>query len=153
MLKLVRSTEVSKILTFSFTKCQITPKYFHGFQLSSFGSPGNEYLNFPERDKRSQFELVRSLHINSPAFSDAEPSEETNGKHKKEIDPSKLRTRVIAPETSIRYLKSKAYQTTYGDEPVWVKYRRNFKGQYIPVNSRRTCIRFGMITTGNPCPI
>ncbi|CAL1283516.1 unnamed protein product [Larinioides sclopetarius] len=151
MLKLVRNAEISKILTNSFTKYQLKPKFFHSFQPSSSESPRNEYLSFPERDKRNKFELVRLLHISSPAFSDAEPSEETDDKSN--IDPSKLRTRVIDPETSIRYLKSKAYQTTYGDEPVWVKYRRNFKGQFVPRNTRKTCIRQGMITTGNPCPI
>ncbi|KAF8778373.1 28S ribosomal protein S18b like protein [Argiope bruennichi] len=153
MLKLFKNKEISKILTYSFTKCQLNPKFFHSFRLSSIESPQNECLRILQRDKRSKLELARPLYISSVAFSDAEPSEETDDKDKKDVDPSKLRTRVIDPETSIRYLKSKAYETTYGDEPVWVKYRRNFKGQFVPRKSRQTCIRGGVITTGNPCPI
>lgn len=37
-------------------------------------------------------------------------------------DP-KDRKNVIPVETSIRYLKSAAYKTTYGDEFVWTQYR------------------------------
>ncbi|RZF37931.1 hypothetical protein LSTR_LSTR005431 [Laodelphax striatellus] len=50
-------------------------------------------------------------------------------------------------------MNSKAYQMTYGDEPVWKQYRRNFKGQFTPRKTRKTCIRKGEISTGNPCPI
>lgn len=56
-------------------------------------------------------------------------------------------------EKSLKYLKSNAYKVTYGDEPVWVKYRRNHKGALPPRKTRRTCIRKGVIATGNPCPI
>lgn len=63
------------------------------------------------------------------------------------------RTRIIPIETSIRYLKSEAYNTTYGDKPVWVQYRRNHKGQIPPRKTRKTCIRGGVISTGSPCPI
>lgn len=38
------------------------------------------------------------------------------------VDP-KDRTKVIPVETSIRYLNSEAYKTTYGEEPVWTQYR------------------------------
>lgn len=48
---------------------------------------------------------------------------------------------------------SKAYEETYGDNPVWKLYRRNFKGQTPPRKTRKTCIRGGIISTGNPCPI
>nr|CAD7438857.1 unnamed protein product [Timema bartmani] len=57
----------------------------------------------------------------------------------------KDRTKVIPVETSIRYLKSKV--------PVWVQYRRNHKGAFPPRKTRKTCIRQGAISTGNPCPI
>ncbi|XP_068205032.1 small ribosomal subunit protein mS40 [Palaemon carinicauda] len=70
-----------------------------------------------------------------------------------ERDPKKDRTKVIPVEMSMRYLKSSAYLTTYGSDPVWKKYRRNFKGQFAPKKTRRTCIRNGQISTGNPCPI
>ena len=89
-----------------------------------------------------------------PLFSEVSEVVETNGEEKKPvIDPSKDRTKVIPVETSIRYMKSEAYKITYGDEPVWVKYRRNFKGQFTPRKTRETCIKSGMIATGSPCPI
>ncbi|XP_022226575.2 28S ribosomal protein S18b, mitochondrial [Drosophila obscura] len=67
-------------------------------------------------------------------------------------DP-KDRTQVIPVETSIRYLKSAAYKQTYGEDYVWTQYRRNHKGMYAPRMTRKTCIRQGKISTGNPCPI
>lgn len=66
---------------------------------------------------------------------------------------NKDRTQEIPLETSLRYMKSAAYKKTYGEEPVWVLYRRNHKGSLAPKKTRRTCIRGGMISTGNPCPI
>lgn len=65
----------------------------------------------------------------------------------------KDRSEEVPVETSIRYLKSEAYKKTYGDEPVWVPYRRNFKGLIPPRKTRRTCIRGKQISTGNPCPV
>ncbi|XP_067621881.1 small ribosomal subunit protein mS40 isoform X2 [Eurosta solidaginis] len=65
----------------------------------------------------------------------------------------KDRTQVIPVDTSIRYLKSSAYKETYGDTFVWEQYRRNHKGAYAPRKTRKTCIRGGVISTGNPCPI
>lgn len=67
-------------------------------------------------------------------------------------DP-KDRTVQIPVETSIRYLKSRAYEQTYGKEPVWVPYRRNFKGQWVPRKTRLSCIVKGTLRTGNPCPL
>merc|ERR1719369_419017 len=69
-----------------------------------------------------------------------------------EEDP-KDRSKVIPLETSMRYLQSEAYKTTYGNDPVWKQYRRNFKGQFQPKKTRHTCIKQGRISTGNPCPI
>lgn len=68
---------------------------------------------------------------------------------KKDID----RTKIIPLEQSIRYLASEAYKTTYGDKLVWEQYRRNHKGGFAPRRTRKTCVRKGMISTGNPCPI
>ncbi|XP_058061752.1 small ribosomal subunit protein mS40 [Anopheles bellator] len=68
-------------------------------------------------------------------------------------DDPKDRTRVIPVETSIRYLASEAYRQTYQDDPVWKQYRRNHKGAYPPKLTRKTCVRKGRISTGNPCPI
>lgn len=50
-------------------------------------------------------------------------------------------------------MKSSAYQQTYGEGPIWLQYRRNFKGQFAPRKTRKTCIRAGVISAGNPCPI
>lgn len=66
---------------------------------------------------------------------------------------SKDRTKEIPVETSIKYLQSKAYSETYGNDPIWVNYRRNHKGMFAPRKTRKTCIRQGVISTGNPCPI
>lgn len=63
------------------------------------------------------------------------------------------RTRIITLEESLRYLASDAYRQTYGDQPVWVQYRRNHKGPFAPRRTRRTCVRQGLISSGNPCPI
>ena len=68
------------------------------------------------------------------------------------LDP-KDRSRIISPEISIKDLESVAFKTTYGKDPIWTKYRRNFKGQRLPLKTRETCIRQDKITTGSPCPI
>ena len=49
------------------------------------------------------------------------------------------------------YMYFAAYVTAYGKDPVWKKYKRNFKGQWAP-ETRKTCIRGDKIS-GNPCPI
>lgn len=70
-----------------------------------------------------------------------------------EKEKSRDRTKIIPVETSIKYLASEAYQATYGNRPVWEQYRRNFKGGFAPRKTRKLCIRAGVISTGNPCPI
>ncbi|XP_053663183.1 28S ribosomal protein S18b, mitochondrial [Anopheles marshallii] len=82
-----------------------------------------------------------------------EQGEEGAAASKQPIDDPKDRSRVIPVETSIRYLASDAYRQTYQDDPVWKQYRRNHKGPYPPKLTRKTCIRKGRISTGNPCPI
>jgi ribosomal protein S18 len=91
----------------------------------------------------------------TPAYrcKEQENPEDGDAKTEELIDPAIDRTKIIPVETSIRYLKSAAYQTTYGEQPVWVPYRRNFRGQHQPPRTRKTCIRAGRISTGNPCPI
>lgn len=89
---------------------------------------------------------------------DSLPADESLGE-KRELTEQDLklmrkdRTKQIPVETSIRYLNSSAYKQTYGDHLVWEQYRRNHKGPFPPRKTRKTCIRHGMITTGNPCPI
>lgn len=69
-----------------------------------------------------------------------------------QIDPKDRSVKVLV-ETSIRYMQSREYAATYGDEPVWVPYRRNFKGSKPPPKTRRSCIKLDRLVTGNPCPI
>jgi len=69
-----------------------------------------------------------------------------------ETDAEKKRP-IVDVQTSIKYLASKAYKMTYGDALVWQPYRRNHKGSLPPQKTRKTCIRKGVISTGNPCPI
>ncbi|KAK2164736.1 hypothetical protein LSH36_59g00019, partial [Paralvinella palmiformis] len=61
--------------------------------------------------------------------------------------------RFVDVETSIGYINSKAFKITYGDALVWESYRRNFKGPRPRRKTRITCIRNGVLATGNPCPI
>nr|XP_021189188.2 28S ribosomal protein S18b, mitochondrial [Helicoverpa armigera] len=82
----------------------------------------------------------------------ADQQEESN-ENQKQVDPTKDRTKIIPVETSIKYMQSKAYQQTYGDNAVWVLYRRNHKGGVAPRKTRKSCVRNGVISTGNPCPI
>lgn len=59
-------------------------------------------------------------------------------------------------QTSIRYMESEAYKTTYGDYLVWQLYRRAFGGQFqnIPLHTRISCVGDdGFISSGSPCPI
>ncbi|KAJ8726262.1 hypothetical protein PYW07_000960 [Mythimna separata] len=79
--------------------------------------------------------------------------QEGSNEEQKEIDPAKDRTKIIPVETSIKYMQSKAYQQTYGENTVWALYRRNHKGGFAPRKTRKSCVRNGMISTGNPCPI
>ncbi|XP_014233293.1 28S ribosomal protein S18b, mitochondrial [Trichogramma pretiosum] len=80
---------------------------------------------------------------------DQENPEDTEPK----VHPSSDRSRVIPVETSIQYLHSDAYKITYGDDPIWKKYRRNHKGPRAPRKTRKTCIRYDALATSNPCPI
>ncbi|KAB7506060.1 28S ribosomal protein S18b, mitochondrial [Armadillidium nasatum] len=90
-----------------------------------------------------------SLHTSSNLHQQ-ENSDDEDKKPVREI--SKIVNKVSV-ETSMRYLESQAYKTTYGDDPVWVPYRRNFKGQFAPKKTRPTCIKEDVLITGNPCPI
>ncbi|CAH0404732.1 unnamed protein product [Chilo suppressalis] len=71
----------------------------------------------------------------------------------KSVDPTKDRTTNVPVETSMKYIQSAAYKQTYGESPVWVLYRRNHKGGFAPKKTRKSCVRNGVISTGNPCPI
>merc|ERR1719439_272045 len=53
----------------------------------------------------------------------------------------------------MKYMESVAFKSTYGNDPIWKKYRRNYPGSRPPLSTRETCIRQERITTGSPCPI
>lgn len=100
-------------------------------------------------------------------------AEQTSEEKAAEIRSDKDRTKIIPLDISIKYLKSEAYKTTYGDKLIWELYRRNHKGLFPPRKTRKRCIRKGVISTGlwqytklrqiftkyffhllgNPCPI
>lgn len=100
----------------------------------------------------SAYRLTNQSTLSETAEGDRAEVEEEQSKGQIQEDP-KDRTRIIPVETSIRYLASEAYQQTYQGDPVWKQYRRNHKGVYPPNKTRKTCIRGGKISTGNPCPI
>ena len=49
------------------------------------------------------------------------------------LDP-KDRSRVIPPEISIKYMESVAFKSTYGNDPIWKRYRRNYPVSTITVH-------------------
>lgn len=63
------------------------------------------------------------------------------------------RTKIISVETSIEYLNSTAFKSTYGDKKIWELYRRVHKGQLPKKKTRRSCISHGVIAFGSPCPV
>lgn len=98
--------------------------------------------------------LIRNISTTSARFSDEQEKPANQNPNQKNLDESVIdRTKIIPVETSIRYLKSSAYKETYGEEAVWVPYKRNYKGLFPPRKTRKTCIRSGKISTGNPCPV
>lgn len=73
--------------------------------------------------------------------------------YKKYAGTPRDRSKIIPVETSIEYLNSSAFQSTYGKRNVWELYRRVHKGQLPKAKTRKTCIRGNVIATGSPCPI
>lgn len=73
--------------------------------------------------------------------------------YKKFAGTPRDRTKIIPYETSIEYLKSSAFKSTYGDKKVWELYRRVHKGQLPKQKTRRSCISHGVLAFGSPCPI
>lgn len=105
--------------------------------------------------KFTQFRCI-SLTANNRCEQAVEPASPPKEAVADEVDQKTKdldRTKVITLEQSLRYLASEAYQQTYGDKFVWDQYRRNHKGGFAPRKTRKTCVRKGMISTGNPCPI
>lgn len=108
------------------------------------GTPAIFRTNYANRAVTTRFFSSTSSLLND---------EEESGKPRKPVDPEKDRSKKHSVETSVRYLASSAYKTTYGTDPVWKHYRRNHKGALPPRKTRKTCIRNNVISTGSPCPI
>ncbi|KAH8418784.1 hypothetical protein KR222_002914 [Zaprionus bogoriensis] len=106
------------------------------------------------RSSRAQcLHTASALRCKAAASEETEAADSEEKQAKSSAPDPKDRTQVIPVETAIRYLQSAAYKTTYGDDFVWTQYRRNHKGMYAPRKTRKTCIRQGRISSGNPCPI
>lgn len=84
---------------------------------------------------------------------DNSEEEKVHPLYKKYAGTPRDRTKIIPVETSIEYLQSAAFHSTYGDKNVWELYRRVHKGQLPKSKTRKTCIRGGVISVGSPCPI
>merc|ERR1712050_85761 len=89
---------------------------------------------------------------NTVRWCSQEVSDSVEGEGEEGDTASKKRIQV-SPEVSMQYLNSEAYKNCYQDEPVWFRYRRNHKGGRPRFRTRKTCIRGGELSTGNPCPI
>lgn len=96
---------------------------------------------------------VKFIHPSFVKFNRWINPETDNANVSQGVPISKDRSQIIPVEDSIRYLKSRAYMQTYGSDPVYKQYRRNYKGHFMPYKTRKTCIRGGVISTGSPCPI
>lgn len=91
--------------------------------------------------------IRRELSLSSALYCEPEKP------HLKYNKPGRDRSEIVPVETSIEYMKSDAYDTTYGDNPVWFGYRRVHKGGIAPRLTRESCVRFKVVTTSSPCPI
>lgn len=120
-------------------------------------------LSFPIKNQTASVNFARQFSISTlrHCASNEKDSEEPTPQTREDVELTAEeirkqnldRTKVIPVETSLRYLKSAAYQETYGSTLVWEQYRRNHKGVFAPKKTRKTCIRQGKISCGNPCPI
>lgn len=77
----------------------------------------------------------------------------THRLYKKFAGTERDRTKVHSVETSIKYIQSAAFKSTYGDKKIWELYRRVHKGQLPKQKTRRSCISHGVLAFGSPCPI
>ncbi|XP_055300197.1 28S ribosomal protein S18b, mitochondrial [Sitodiplosis mosellana] len=96
---------------------------------------------------------ARFCEANEEKEGEEEGDENVHKLYKKYAGTPRDRSKIIPVETSIEYLKSAAFQSTYGDKKVWELYRRVHKGQLPKSKTRKTCIRGNVIATGSPCPI
>lgn len=85
--------------------------------------------------------------------SEETPTEHVHPLFKKYAGTPRDRSKIIPFQTSIEYIKSPAYEATYGGKLVWELYRRIHKGQLPKARTRKTCIRGNVVKVGSPCPI
>lgn len=122
-------------------------------------SHSTNYLKqFSNVNNARQFSLTCARLCESNEEKAAEEEEEEDGKDvhplfKKYAGTPRDRSKIIPVETSIEYLESAAFKSTYGDKKVWELYRRVHKGQLPKKQTRKTCIRGNVIAVGSPCPI
>lgn len=99
---------------------------------------------------------IRTFSVSMLRYCEAEGGEAEGETKKKSVrydKPNRDRSNFISVHTSVEYMKSAAYQTTYGNRFVWHGYRRVHKGGIAPKKTRESCIRFKVVTTSSPCPI
>lgn len=103
---------------------------------------------------------IRTFSVSALRYCEAANNEgggEGEGETKKKSirydKPNRDRSNVIPVQTSVEYMKSAAYQITYGNRLVWEGYRRVHKGGTPPRKTRESCIRFKVVTTSSPCPV
>ncbi|XP_048773726.1 28S ribosomal protein S18b, mitochondrial-like isoform X2 [Ostrea edulis] len=58
----------------------------------------------------------------------------------------------VSYQQSIKYFDSAAFRKAYGSDKIWMRYRRNYKGNIMP-KPRYTCTHKGAFLTNNPCPV
>lgn len=96
---------------------------------------------------------ARLCGANEEKATEEEEDKDVHPLFKKYAGTPRDRSKIIPVETSIEYLQSAAFKSTYGDRKVWELYRRVHKGQLPKQKTRKTCIRGNVISVGSPCPI
>lgn len=118
------------------------------------GILSNTFNLLRQTNINKSLELASVVYINRGfSLSSIKFCEEEKSKPRKYDKPNRDRSKKTPVETSVKYLKSDAYHTTYGENPVWFGYRRVHKGGIPPKLTRESCIRFNVVTVASPCPI
>lgn len=68
------------------------------------------------------------------------------------IEYKRKKTPNVTLEQSMEYFSSAAYRKAYGTDKVWMRYRRNYRGNIMP-KPRYSCKHKGVFLTNNPCPV
>lgn len=112
-------------------------------KLTSFSSVVGKKVNFAPSQRHFSLTLVKL----------SEEEEEEPAREKK-AKTDRDRSTKHSVETSIEYLNSDAYQTTYGGKLVWDGYIRiNKRGANNKLAPRKSCIYGDAVTVASPCPV